>query len=181
MTHRMGRVRAAVCQQAIADDHPWPDIQLCRQVPAVQGCSCWVQGPKPPASQRQRRACAGDEPQSIVAVLGILPEVDVGMVEHVRVQPQIMEALGGQDHAHIVAAIKQGDHLQKEVCVGHLQQVAGASVPAMLALGSCHGDGHDDGRLLEAVAAAAAAANAGKQPEATHLWHLREAFCTLQR
>lgn len=39
--------------------------------------------------------------------LHVLPEVDVGVVEDVSVQVEIVEALRGEHHAHIVTAIKE--------------------------------------------------------------------------
>ena len=38
--------------------------------------------------------CAGDEAVDIVAVLSILPEIDVAMVEDVSPDIQVVEALG---------------------------------------------------------------------------------------
>ena len=44
------------------------------------------------------RTRAGDEAQGVIARLSVLPEMYVGMVEHVRVQPQVVEALQGHEH-----------------------------------------------------------------------------------
>ena len=46
--------------------------------------------------------CAGDEAQGVIATLRILPEVDVAVVKDVSLDVDIVEALWGQDHAHIV-------------------------------------------------------------------------------
>ena len=46
--------------------------------------------------------CAGNEAQGIIAMLCVLPEVDVGVVEDVCVLVQVEEGLGREDHAHIV-------------------------------------------------------------------------------
>ncbi len=67
------------------------------------------------------RTCAGDEAEGVVAVLGVLPELDVAVVEDVRTGVQVVEGLGRQHHAHIVARVKQRQHLQEEVRVGHLR------------------------------------------------------------
>ena len=64
--------------------------------------------------------CAGDEVDGVVAVLRILPELDVGVVEDVGVGLQVVEGLRRQDHAHVIPAIHQRDHLQEEVWVGNL-------------------------------------------------------------
>ena len=64
--------------------------------------------------------CAGDEVDGIIAVLRILPKLDVGMVEDVGMGLQVVERLGRQHHAHVIPAIHQWDHLQKEVWVGNL-------------------------------------------------------------
>lgn len=59
-------------------------------------------------------------------MLSILPEVDVAMVEDVSLDIDIVEALRGQDHPHIIASIKQGDHLGEEVDIGHLISIKDA-------------------------------------------------------
>lgn len=59
-------------------------------------------------------------------MLSILPEVNVAMVEDVSLNIDVMEALRGQDHAHIIASIKQGDHLGEEVDVCHLISIKDA-------------------------------------------------------
>lgn len=46
--------------------------------------------------------CAGDEAQSIIARLHVLPEVDVGVVENVLMQVEVVEALRGKHHPHII-------------------------------------------------------------------------------
>ena len=44
----------------------------------------------------------------------------VGVVEDVGVQVEVVEALGGQHHAHIVTAIEEGKCLQEELLAGNL-------------------------------------------------------------
>ena len=63
----------------------------------------------------------GDEAKGVVAVLRILPELDVAVVEDVRAGVQVVEGLRRQHHAHIVARVKQRQRLQEEVRVGHLR------------------------------------------------------------
>lgn len=46
--------------------------------------------------------CAGNEAQSVVARLHVLPEVDVGVVEDVLMQVEVVEALRGQHHANVI-------------------------------------------------------------------------------
>ena len=58
-------------------------------------------------------------------MLRILPEVDVSVVEHVGVQPKVVEALRRQHHAHIIAAIEQRQRLQKEVWIRNLEACNG--------------------------------------------------------
>jgi hypothetical protein len=70
------------------------------------------------------RTCTGDEPDGIIAVLCILPEMDIGVVEDISPHAQIVEALGGEDHAHIVAGVKQRQRLQEKVRVCHLHHPA---------------------------------------------------------
>lgn len=69
---------------------------------------------------------AGDEPKGIIAMLRILPEVDVAMVEDICLHIDIVKTLWGQDHAHIVPSIKQGNHLGEEVHIGHLVSIKDA-------------------------------------------------------
>ena len=59
-------------------------------------------------------------------MLSILPEVDVAMVEDVSPNIDIVKALWGQHHAHIIPSIKQGDHLGVEVDVGNLVSIKDA-------------------------------------------------------
>ena len=59
-------------------------------------------------------------------MLSVLPEVDVAMVEDVGANIDIVEALWGQNHPHIISSIEQGDHLDKEVDIGHLISVKDA-------------------------------------------------------
>ena len=82
---------------------------------------------------RRGLACAGDEAYGIVAMLRILPEVDVGMIEHISMQPEVVEALWGQNHAHIVSPIKQREGFEEKVWVGHLSGMAKiVSMPGQL-------------------------------------------------
>ncbi len=74
-------------------------------------------------SCKQEVTCAGDEVDGVVAVLRILPELDIGVVEDVGVLAQIVEALRRQHHAHVVAPVQQRHHLQEEVRVGHLHSI----------------------------------------------------------
>ena len=69
---------------------------------------------------------AGNESEGIVAMLSILPEVDVAMVENVGLHIDIVEALRGQHHPHITPGIKQGDHLGEEVDIGNLVSIEDA-------------------------------------------------------
>lgn len=73
-----------------------------------------------PHAHQEVGSCAGDEAQGVVAWLHVLPEVHVGVVEDVGVQVEVVEALRRQDHANVVATIKQRQGLQKEVLAGHL-------------------------------------------------------------
>ena len=63
---------------------------------------------------------AGDEGQGVVANLRILPELHIGVVEHVAAHVDVVEGLGAQNHAHIISSIEQRHHLEEEVRVGHL-------------------------------------------------------------
>ena len=67
-------------------------------------------------------SCAGNEAKGIISRLHVLPEMDIGVVEDVRVQVEVVEALRGEDHAHIVTAIKQRQSLQEELLASNLQQ-----------------------------------------------------------
>ena len=60
-------------------------------------------------------------------MLSVLPEVNVAMVEDVRTDIHIVEALWGQDHPHIIPSIKQGDHLGEEIDVGDLVSIKDAN------------------------------------------------------
>lgn len=42
------------------------------------------------------------------------------MIEDVRIAVEVVETLGGQHHAHILAAIKEWDSPQEEVFARHL-------------------------------------------------------------
>ena len=65
--------------------------------------------------------CAGDEAKSVIAMLRILPELDVAVVEDIGMWVQVVEALWREDHAHIITGVKQWQGLQEEVRVGCLQ------------------------------------------------------------
>lgn len=58
--------------------------------------------------------CAGDEAQCIISRLHVLPEVNVGVVENVLMQVQVVEALGGQHHANIIACSHQQNKITLE-------------------------------------------------------------------
>ena len=66
-------------------------------------------------------AGAGDEAEGIIARLHVLPEVDVGVVEDIGVQVEIVEALWRQYHPHIIAPIKERHRLQEEVLAADLR------------------------------------------------------------
>ena len=66
-------------------------------------------------------AGAGDETQRVVARLHVLPEVHVGVVEDVRVQVQVVEALRREHHGDVVAAVKEWQRLEEELLAGNLQ------------------------------------------------------------
>ena len=70
--------------------------------------------------------CAGNEAKSVISWLRILPEMNVGVVENVCVQPQVVEGLGGEHHANIVAQVKQRDGFDVEVCVCQLISIKNA-------------------------------------------------------
>lgn len=72
-------------------------------------------------------ACAGDEVQRVIAGLGVLPELHIGVIEHICAHIHIVEALGGQHHAHIVSSIKQWQRLQEKVRIADLQQAEALS------------------------------------------------------
>lgn len=59
-------------------------------------------------------------------MLRILPEVDVAMVEDISLDIDIVKALWGQNHPHIIPSIKQGDHLGEEVHIGYLISIENA-------------------------------------------------------
>jgi len=68
--------------------------------------------------ESSRQTCARDEAQGIVSRLRVLPEMDVGVVEDVGVDVQVVESLGGEHHADVVATVKKGHRLIVEVGVG---------------------------------------------------------------
>ena len=86
------------CWQATpsADGPAWPLTACC--------CWCWL------ACRRAAidahlivcHTCAGDEAESVVAVLRVLPEVDVAVVEDVCGHIDVVEGLGREHHAHII-------------------------------------------------------------------------------
>ena len=51
---------------------------------------------------QQALTSTGDETQGIVSRLHVLPEMHIGVIEDVRVQVEVVEALRGQHHAHII-------------------------------------------------------------------------------
>ena len=51
---------------------------------------------------KQWLTSTGDEAQGVVPRLHVLPEMHIGVVEDVGVQVQVVEALRGQHHAHII-------------------------------------------------------------------------------
>ena len=53
-------------------------------------------------------------------MLGILPEIDVAMVEDVSSNIDVVEALGRENHADVISSIEEGDHLGIEVHIGDL-------------------------------------------------------------
>lgn len=70
--------------------------------------------------------CAADETPGIISWLHVLPELAVGVVEDVCVVVQVVEALRGQHHAHIVTAVKQRQRAQEELWLCHLVRVKDA-------------------------------------------------------
>ena len=75
-----------------------------------------------------QHTCAGNESKGIVSGLHVLPEVDVLVIEDVAVQVEVVEALGGENHAHIVTAIHHRQHLEEEGGVCHLKKRGGGRV-----------------------------------------------------
>jgi hypothetical protein len=65
-----------------------------------------------------RHTCARNEAQGIVSRLRVLPEMDVGVVEDVGVDVQIVEGLGGEHHADVIAPVEEGHRLIVKVGVG---------------------------------------------------------------
>ena len=81
------------------------------------------------AAQVGTATCAGNEAKGVVARLHVLPEVHVGVVEDVGMEVEVVEALRGQHHAHIItctATIVTGSHL----VVSHPWQDAAMSTQA---------------------------------------------------
>ena len=72
-------------------------------------------------------SCAGDEAKGIISRLHVLPEMDVGVVEDVRVQIEIVEALRREHHAHVITAVKERQGLQEELFAGNLQTMSRVS------------------------------------------------------
>lgn len=52
------------------------------------------------------RTCTGDEAEGVIAVLGILPKLDVAVVEDIGGGVEVVERLRRQDHPHVVACIE---------------------------------------------------------------------------
>jgi hypothetical protein len=71
-----------------------------------------------------QEVCTGatDETKGIIAWLHVFPEVNVGMVEDVRVLIQVVETLRRKDHADIIATVKVWQSLQEELLAGNLQR-----------------------------------------------------------
>ncbi|KAA6417671.1 MAG: hypothetical protein FRX49_12359 [Trebouxia sp. A1-2] len=65
---------------------------------------------------------ARDEAESIITMLSVLPKVNVAMIEDVSTDIDIVEALGGQNHANIIPSIEERDHLGEEIDIGNLQK-----------------------------------------------------------
>ena len=65
--------------------------------------------------------CAGDEVDGIIAMLRVLPKLDVAVIEDILVGVHIVEGLRGQHHAHIVTRVEQGQRLQEEVRICNLR------------------------------------------------------------
>lgn len=63
---------------------------------------------------------AGDEAQSIIAWLHVLPEVNIGVVEDVGVHVEVVETLRRQDHADVVPTIKVWYRLQEKFLARNL-------------------------------------------------------------
>ena len=53
--------------------------------------------------------------------LHVLPEVHIGVVEDVGMQVEVVEALRGEHHAHVVAAVEEVQRLEVEAGGRHLQ------------------------------------------------------------
>ncbi len=70
----------------------------------------------------QQHTGTGDEADGIIAVLRILPKLDVPVVENVLIGVHIVEGLRRQHHPHIVSGVEQWQRLQEEVRIGHLCQ-----------------------------------------------------------
>ena len=52
--------------------------------------------------KKQKLTSTGDEAKGVVSGLHVLPEVHVGVVEDVRVQVEVVEALRRQHHTNII-------------------------------------------------------------------------------
>lgn len=79
-----------------------PEFRNCQEASETKLEDCVREG------ETHQEVCtgAGDEAQSVIAWLHVLPEVHVGVVEDVGVHVEVVETLGRQDHADIVPAIK---------------------------------------------------------------------------
>ena len=67
------------------------------------------------------RTGTGDKPNGIIAVLGVLPKLNVSVIEDVLVGVHVVERLWGQNHAHIIPSVEERDHLGEEINVCNLQ------------------------------------------------------------
>ena len=73
-------------------------------------------------SHQEVGSCAGDEAKGVISGLHVFPEMDVGVVEDVRMQIEVVEALRREHHADVITAIEQRQSLQEELLAGNLQQ-----------------------------------------------------------
>lgn len=62
----------------------------------------------------------GDEPQSIIPRLCIVPKGNVAVVEDITLWVQVVKGLGGEYHADILPGVQQGYGFEEKVRVGDL-------------------------------------------------------------
>ena len=67
-----------------------------------------------------QRTCAGIEAQRVIAVLRVLPELHIGVIEDIGIDVHVVEALRREHHAHIIASVEQWQRLKEEVRIGDL-------------------------------------------------------------